>query len=33
MVDGSVRSVTYGIDPLMHARLAHRDDGQPVTIE
>ena len=28
--DGSVRNISYGIDPIVHTRLADRNDGQAV---
>jgi prepilin-type N-terminal cleavage/methylation domain-containing protein len=33
MTDASVRSLPYGIDPMMHARLANRDDGQSISLD
>jgi len=32
-VDGSVRTITYGIAPVMHRRLCNRSDGQVVTLD
>jgi prepilin-type N-terminal cleavage/methylation domain-containing protein/prepilin-type processing-associated H-X9-DG protein len=29
-VDGSVHTISYGIDPLIHANLSNRKDGQPI---
>ena len=31
--DGSVRSIPYDIDPVMHGYLANRADGEVVTID
>ncbi len=28
--DGSVRGISYAIDPLVHERLGNREDGQPI---
>jgi Protein of unknown function (DUF1559) len=33
LCDGSVRNISYQIDPLNHYRFGHRDDGQAVTLE
>jgi prepilin-type N-terminal cleavage/methylation domain-containing protein len=32
MCDGSVHSISYGIDAATHLRLGHRSDGQPVDV-
>jgi prepilin-type N-terminal cleavage/methylation domain-containing protein len=32
MCDGSVRGISFEIDPVMHGRLANRSDGQTVTL-
>ena len=32
MCDGSVHGISFDIDPVMHARLANRKDGEAVTI-
>ncbi len=28
--DGSVRNISYSVDPVIHERLANRQDGQPI---
>jgi prepilin-type N-terminal cleavage/methylation domain-containing protein len=33
LTDGSIRSVSYSVDPLMWRRLGHRDDGKPVNLD
>ena len=32
MCDGSVRFLDIGIDPMTHARLGHRSDGQRASV-
>jgi hypothetical protein len=33
LCDGSIRRIAYTIDPVTHARLSNRRDGQPVEIQ